>query len=272
MPQAGTTVLASDDAVMDPDGRDNDPTWQWWRLRPDGSVLTPLNESRNLYTFVEADVGLKIGASISYMDGAGYNEVVRSQPFPDGDATILPGSDDDGGATLPVVCEYTGQRHSRDWSYYTLSASSLGDESLNLTFPEEGVFGDVCGHDGQGTVRVGGEDLYCADGVPHEWVKVRSCADAPPPTTPPTTPTPQPNPEPETEPEEDEDEDEEPTPRRLGRGPWRPGSGGARAGSGTWCCGCCGASHSTRSRVKSGWSSIAWRRGRRGRWPVSSLG
>ena len=38
----------------------------------------------------------------------------------------------------------------------------------------------------------------------------------------------------------------------VGPGPWRPGSGGARAGSGTWCCGCCAASHSTRSRVKSG--------------------
>ena len=25
--------------------------------------------------------------------------------------------------------------------------------------------------------------------------------------------------------------------RRLARGPWRPGNGGARAGSGTWCCG-----------------------------------
>ena len=43
-----------------------------------------------------------------------------------------------------------------------------------------------------------------------------------------------------------------PTGRRLGPGPWRPGSGGARAGSGTWCCGCCAASHSTRSRVQSG--------------------
>ena len=30
-----------------------------------------------------------------------------------------------------------------------------------------------------------------------------------------------------------------PTARRLGRGPWRPGSGGARAGNGTWFCGCC---------------------------------
>ncbi len=36
-----------------------------------------------------------------------------------------------------------------------------------------------------------------------------------------------------------------PTLRRLGRGPWRLGSGGARAGSGTSCCGCCAASHST---------------------------
>ena len=58
------------------------------------------------------------------------------------------------------------------------------------------------------------------------------------------------------------------TARRLGRGPWRPGSGGARAGNGTWWCGCCAASRWTRSRVKSGWRSIAWRRGRPGRWPV----
>ena len=52
----------------------------------------------------------------------------------------------------------------------------------------------------------------------------------------------------------------------------RPGSGGVRAGSGTWCCGCCAASHSTRSRVQSGWRSIGWRSGRRGRWPVSNSG
>ena len=43
-----------------------------------------------------------------------------------------------------------------------------------------------------------------------------------------------------------------PTARRLGRGPWRPGSGGARAGNGTWFCGCCAASRWRRSRVKSG--------------------
>ena len=51
---------------------------------------------------------------------------------------------------------------------------------------------------------------------------------------------------------------------------WRRGSGGARAGNGTWFCGFCAASRSMRSRVKSVWSSIAWRRDRRGRWPVSS--
>ena len=61
-----------------------------------------------------------------------------------------------------------------------------------------------------------------------------------------------------------------PTARRLGREAWRPGSGGARAGNGTWFCGCCAASRLMRSREKSVWSSIAWRRGRRGRWPVSS--
>ena len=43
-----------------------------------------------------------------------------------------------------------------------------------------------------------------------------------------------------------------PTARRLGREPWRPGSGGARAGNGTWLCGCCAARRSMRSRVKSG--------------------
>ena len=53
-----------------------------------------------------------------------------------------------------------------------------------------------------------------------------------------------------------------PTARRLGRGPWRPASGGARAGNGTWCCGCCAASRWRWSREKSVWSSIAWRRGR----------
>ena len=41
-------------------------------------------------------------------------------------------------------------------------------------------------------------------------------------------------------------------PRRLGRGLWRPGSGGARAGNGTWFCGCCAASRWRWSRVKSG--------------------
>ena len=63
-----------------------------------------------------------------------------------------------------------------------------------------------------------------------------------------------------------------PTARRLGREAWRPGSGGARAGNGTWFCGCCAASRLMRSREKSVWSSIAWRRGRRGRWPVLELG
>ena len=43
-----------------------------------------------------------------------------------------------------------------------------------------------------------------------------------------------------------------PTARRLARGPWRPGSGGARAGNGTWCCVYCAASRWTRSRVQSG--------------------
>ena len=32
-----------------------------------------------------------------------------------------------------------------------------------------------------------------------------------------------------------------------GPGPWRPGSGGAQAGNGTWFCGCCAASRWTRS-------------------------
>ena len=58
----------------------------------------------------------------------------------------------------------------------------------------------------------------------------------------------------------------------VGSGPWRPASGGARAGNGTWCCGCCAASRSTRSRVKSASRSIAWSGGRPGRWPVSSWG
>ena len=30
-----------------------------------------------------------------------------------------------------------------------------------------------------------------------------------------------------------------PTARQVRRGPWRRGSAGAWAGSGTWCCGCC---------------------------------
>ena len=33
-----------------------------------------------------------------------------------------------------------------------------------------------------------------------------------------------------------------PTQRRLRRGPWRPGNGGARAANGTWLCGFCAAS------------------------------
>ena len=42
--------------------------------------------------------------------------------------------------------------------------------------------------------------------------------------------------------------------RRRGRrgGPWRRGSGGARAASGTLCCDCCAGSRSTRCRVSSG--------------------
>ena len=42
-----------------------------------------------------------------------------------------------------------------------------------------------------------------------------------------------------------------PTARRWGRGPWHPASGGAQAGNGTWCCGCCAASRLMRSREKS---------------------
>ena len=61
-----------------------------------------------------------------------------------------------------------------------------------------------------------------------------------------------------------------PMPRRPGRGPWRRGSVGARDGSGTWCCGCCGANRWTRCRVRWAWRSTGWRTGASGPWPASS--
>ena len=48
-----------------------------------------------------------------------------------------------------------------------------------------------------------------------------------------------------------------PTARQVRRGPWRRGSAGAWAGSGTWCCGCCEANRWRRCRGK--WASRIYR-------------
>ena len=53
-----------------------------------------------------------------------------------------------------------------------------------------------------------------------------------------------------------------PTTRRPGRAPWRRGSGGAPAGSATWCCGSCVANRWRRCPVRWAWRSTrldAWR-------------
>ena len=52
-----------------------------------------------------------------------------------------------------------------------------------------------------------------------------------------------------------------PTGRRPGRAPWRRGSGGAPAGSATWCCGCCVAHRWRRCPVRRAWRSTGSKRG-----------
>ena len=60
--------------------------------------------------------------------------------------------------------------------------------------------------------------------------------------------------------------------RRGGRGmaPWRRGSGGAPAGSATWCCGCCVANRWRRCPVRRAWRSTGSTRGGSGPWLASS--
>ena len=52
-----------------------------------------------------------------------------------------------------------------------------------------------------------------------------------------------------------------PTGRRPGRAPWRRGSGGAPAGSATWCCGCCVANRWRLSGGRGDHRLEAWRDG-----------
>ncbi len=61
-----------------------------------------------------------------------------------------------------------------------------------------------------------------------------------------------------------------PTGRRPGRAPWRRGSGGAPAGSATWCCGCCVANRWRRCPVRRAWRSTGSTRGGSGPWLASS--
>ena len=61
-----------------------------------------------------------------------------------------------------------------------------------------------------------------------------------------------------------------PTGRRPGRAPWRRGSGGAPAGSATWCCGCCVANRWRRCPVRRAWRSTGSKRGGRGPWLASN--
>ena len=60
-----------------------------------------------------------------------------------------------------------------------------------------------------------------------------------------------------------------PTGRRPGRAPWRRGSGGAPAGSATWCCGYCVANRWRRCPVRRAWRSTGSTRGGSGHgWPL----
>ena len=61
-----------------------------------------------------------------------------------------------------------------------------------------------------------------------------------------------------------------PTTRRLGRAPWRRGSGGAPAGSATWCCGYCVANRWRRCPVRWAWRSTGSKSGGSGPWLASS--
>ena len=57
---------------------------------------------------------------------------------------------------------------------------------------------------------------------------------------------------------------------RPGRAPWRRGSGGAPAGSATWCCGCCVAHRWRRCPVRRAWRSTGSKRGGSGPWLASN--
>ena len=61
-----------------------------------------------------------------------------------------------------------------------------------------------------------------------------------------------------------------PTTRRPGRAPWRRGSGGAPAGSATWCCGDCLANRWRRCPVRWAWRSTGSKSGGSGPWLASS--
>ena len=61
-----------------------------------------------------------------------------------------------------------------------------------------------------------------------------------------------------------------PTTRRPGRAPWRRGSGGAPAGSATWCCGYWVANRWRRCPVRWAWRSPGSKSGGSGPWLASS--
>ena len=61
-----------------------------------------------------------------------------------------------------------------------------------------------------------------------------------------------------------------PTTRRPGRAPWRRGSGGAPAGSATWCCGDWVANRWRRCPVRWAWRSTGSKSGGSGPWLASS--
>ena len=56
----------------------------------------------------------------------------------------------------------------------------------------------------------------------------------------------------------------------AGAGSLRRGSGGAPAGSATWCCGCCVANRWRRGPVRRAWRSTGSTRGGSGPWLASN--
>ena len=113
--------------------------------------------------------------------------------------TVTVDDDESGSDSIVVIittyparensCEYTGQLHEGDWTFYTTSAPQAGSVSLTLT--EDDLPTQVCGHNGDHYTTTSNVQLYCSvqvDPALYEWVEIRSCDFISTPTPPTTTP------------------------------------------------------------------------------------